>query len=104
MRRGRQKQSGRVERTPDARDREAQEIDRLREENERLRKQLDEQAKRIAELERQLALKQQNSTVTSKPPSSDGLAGRPRERGRRAKSRRKPGGQPGHPGHTRPLV
>jgi len=30
MRRGRQKQSGRVERTPDARDREAQEIDRLR--------------------------------------------------------------------------
>lgn len=104
MRRGRQKQSGRVERTPDARDREAQEIDRLREENERLRQQLEEQAKRIAELERQLALTQQNSTLTSKPPSSDGLAGRQRPRGRPRKSRRKPGGQPGHPGYHRPLV
>src|SRR5206468_11813942 len=83
---------------------QTQEIERLREENERLRKQLDEQAKRIADLERQLALKQQNSTTTSKPPSSDGLAGRPRERGRRVQSRRTAGGQPGHPGHHRELV
>lgn len=60
--------------------------------------------KQIADLEHQLALRQQNSTTTSKPPSSDGLAGRPRERGRRTKSRRKPGGQPGHPGHSRPLI
>src|SRR5439155_8690125 len=67
-------------------------------------RQIAEQAKRIADLERQLALRQQNSTTTSKPPSSDGLAGRQRERGRRLKSRRKPGGQPGHPGHWRPLV
>jgi transposase len=104
MRRGRQKQSRREERTRDAGDREAQEIDRLREENERLRKQLEEQAKRIADLERQLALKHQNSTLTSKPPSSDGLAGQQRPRGRRVKSRRRPGGQPGHPGHHRPLV
>ena len=36
--------------------------------------------RRIADLERQLALRQQNSTTTSKPPSSDGLAGRQRER------------------------
>src|SRR5713226_5234843 len=86
------------------RDRQAQEIERLRQENERLRQQIAEHAKRIADLERQLALRQQNSTTTSKPPSSDGLAGRPRERGRRVKSRRKPGGQPGHPRHTRPLV
>jgi transposase len=80
------------------------EVERLRRENERLRKQLAEQAKRIADLERQLALKQQNSTVTSKPPSSDGLAGRQRARGRRVKGRRKAGGQPGHPGRHRELV
>src|SRR5437762_1889650 len=82
---------------PDARDRLAQENERLRQENERLRKQLAEHLKRIADLERQLALRQQNSTTSSKPPSSDGLAGRQRERGRRGKSRRKAGGQPGHP-------
>lgn len=81
-----------------------QEIERLRQENERLRQENAEQKKRIADLERQLALRQQNSTTSSKPPSSDGLAGRQRERGRRTKSRRKPGGQPGHPGHARPLV
>src|SRR5712691_5973412 len=87
------------------------EIERLRRENERLReenaeqaKQIAEAEKRIADLERQLALRQQNSTTSSKPPSSDGLAGRQRERGRRTKSRCKPGGQPGHPGHCRPLV
>jgi transposase len=83
----------------------------LRQENERLREKVHEQAKQIADaekqiagLERQLALRQQNSTTTSKPPSSDGLAGQQRARGRREKSRRKPGGQPGHPGHWRPLV
>ena len=95
MARGRKKQARRDEPTRDTRDREAQEIERLRKENERLRKQLEEQAKRIADLERQLALRQQNSTTTSKPPSSDGLAGQPRERGRRVKSRRPAGGQPG---------
>jgi hypothetical protein len=92
----RKKRSRGGEEPRDTRDRQTQEIERLREANDRLRKQLDEQAKRIADLERQLALKQQNSTTTSKPPSSDGLAGRPRERGRRVKSRRKAGGQPGH--------
>src|SRR5438445_1441888 len=90
---------------------DSDEVERLRRENERLREKVDEQAKQIAEaekqiadLERQLALRQQNSTTTSKPPSSDGLAGQQRTRGRRSKSRRKPGGQPGHPGHSRPLV
>jgi transposase len=87
-----------------SRDRQAQEIERLTRENERLREQLAEQAKRIADLERQLALRQQNSTTTSKPPSSDGLAGQPRGRGRHVKSRRHAGGQPGHPGHQRALV
>ena len=85
-------------------ERAAQEIERLRRENERLREENAEQAKQIADLERQLALRQQNSTTSSKPPSSDGLAGRPRERGRRTKSRRTPGGQPGHPGHCRSLM
>lgn len=60
--------------------------------------------KKIADLERQLALRMQNSTTSSKPPSSDGLAGEPRERGRRKKSKRKPGGQPGHAGACRPLA
>lgn len=80
------------------------EIERLRRENDQLRNENAEQAKRIADLERQLALRHQNSTTSSKPPSSDGLAGRQRERGRRTKSRRRPGGQPGHPGHCRPVV
>ena len=98
------KKRSRGEHSSDGRDRQAQEIERLKRENERLREQLAEQAKRIADLERQLALRQQNSTTTSKPPSSDGLAGGQRERGRRMKSRRKAGGQPGHPGHHRELV
>lgn len=84
--------------------REREEIERLRRENERLREEVAQRDRHIADLERQLALRQQNSTTSSKPPSSDGLAGRPRERGRRTKSRRKPGGQPGHPGHCRSRV
>ena len=98
---GRKKQPPRDDTREPAREAE---IERLRRENERLREQLAEQAKRIADLERQLALREQNSTTTSKPPASDGLAGRPRTRGRRGKSRRRPGGQPGHPGHHRELV
>jgi transposase len=88
----------------DAKERLKQEVERLRRELAERERQIVEQAKRIADLERQLALRQQNSTTTSKPPSSDGLAGRQRERGRRMKSRRRAGGQPGHLGHTRPLV
>jgi transposase len=67
-------------------------------------KQIGEKEKQIADLERQLALRKQNSTNSSKPPSSDGLAGESRLRGRRKKSRRKPGGQPGHRGAHRSLV
>ena len=98
------------------------ENERLRQQVEQLRQQLKELAdqqserlankeqeladaeKKIADLERQLALRLQNSTTSSKPPSSDGLAGKPRERGRPKKSKRKPGGQPGHAGACRPLA
>lgn len=68
------------------------------------REQIAEAEKQIEDLERKLALCQQNSTTSSKPPSSDGLAGEQRERGSRKKrSRRKPGGQPGHDGYWRGL-
>ena len=94
-------------------------VERLTRENERLRqelierdrklleaeKQIAEAEKQIADLERKLALRLQNSVTSSKPPSSDGLAGEQRQRGRiRGKSRRKPGGQPGHRGHWRGLA
>jgi transposase len=67
-------------------------------------KQIADAEKQIADLERQLAARQKNSTNSSKPPSSDGLAGKSRPRGRRKKSKRKPGGQKGHPGHHRALA
>lgn len=103
--------------------------ERLRRENERLRQQVDqlqrqlrEQAardaqriadaqkqiadaeKQIEDLERKLAAKDQNSTTSSRPPSSDGLAGKQRERCRKTKSKRKVGGQPGHQGACRRLA
>lgn len=88
-----------------------QEIARLQRENEELHRRVAERDQRIADaeeqiadLERQLALRKQNSTNSSKPPSSDGLAGQQRKRGRREKSRRKVGGQPGHRGAHRPLA
>jgi transposase len=95
-----------------------QENERLRQENEELRRKVAEREKQIADaekqiadaekqitdLERQLALRKRNSTNSSKPPSSDGLAGEQRARGRKHKSERRPGGQRGHPGHHRPLV
>jgi len=87
-------------------------IERLREElldkEQRLRdaeRQIADAEKQIADLERKLAVRLQNSVTSSKPPSSDGLAGEQRLRGsRRKKSRRKPGGQPGHRGHWRRLA
>jgi transposase len=72
------------------------------------RKRIADQSKQIADLERKLGLREQNSTTSSKPPSSDGLAGKQRPRcssqRKKKKSGRKPGGQPGHPGHHRELV
>ena len=91
-------------RTHDQDCRQSPAIEQLKEENERLRRQLADAEKRIVDLERQLALQKQNSTNSSKPPSSDGLAGAARPRGRRKKSRRTVGGQPGHRGAHRPQV
>lgn len=69
-------------------------------------KQIAEQQKQIQKLERELADARSNSTNSSKPPSSDGLAGPQRERGRKTttKCKRRAGGQPGHPGHYRKPV
>ena len=81
------------------------ENERLRRDIEELRRELTDSEKKVADLERQLGLRQQNSTTSSKPPSSDGLAGRQRDRGsHRRKSCRKRGGQPGHQGHWRGLA
>jgi hypothetical protein len=47
---------------------------------------LAESEKQVAHLKRQLGLCRQNSTTSSKPPSSDGLEGEPRKRGHSKKS------------------
>jgi transposase len=85
-------------------ERQQREIEKLREQVAERDQQIADAEKRIADLERQLALRRRNSTNSSKPPSSDGLAGEQRPRGRGHKSQRKPGAQPGHPGHHRLLV
>ena len=81
-----------------------EQLHRQAEEIAEQKRQIADAEKQIADLERQLALRKQNSTNSSKPPSSDGLAGEPRRRGRRKKSRRKAGGQAGHRGAHRPLA
>ena len=101
-------------------ERQQREIERLREQVIERDRQIVEREKRIAErdrqiadaekqiadLERQLASRRKNSANSSKPPSTDGAAGntRPPVQTRRKKSKRKPGGQKGHPGHHRPMV
>lgn len=70
----------------------------LREELVASRAELERAQSRIVELEARLAA---NSGNSSKPPSSDGLAKpAPKTRSLRAKTRREPGGQPGHDGTT----
>src|SRR4051812_18242408 len=54
---------------------------------------------KVAQLEQRLGL---NSTNSSKPPSSDGP--HVKRSPPKAKGARRPGGQPGHPRHVRPLL
>ena len=59
---------------------------------------------RVQELERKVALLTRDSSNSSKPPSSDGPAAKPRPRRPMKSKKRKPGGQPGHKGTNRNLI
>jgi transposase len=61
--------------------------------------QIDRLTARVAELEARLG---KDSTNSSKPPSTDHPHAKPARP--EAKSKRKPGGQPGHPKHERALI
>jgi len=72
---------------------------RLAAEVAQLREQLERALARITELESESARLKKNSTSSSKPPSSD-IVKPPRPTG---EGKRRGGGQPHHPRHTRPL-
>ena len=59
---------------------------------------------RVEELERKIALLTRDSSNSSKPPSSDGPAAKPRARPPIKSKKRNPGGQPGQKGSNRDLI
>lgn len=59
---------------------------------------------RVGELERKLALLTRDSSNSSKPPSTDGPATKPKARPPKKSKKRKRGGQPGHKGKNRDLI
>ena len=77
-----------------AKDRRIEELER---ENTELRATIKTLLARIEELERRLAL---NSSNSSKPPSSDGLCKKSKNRSLREINKNKFGGQIGHIGDT----
>jgi transposase len=59
---------------------------------------------RVEELERKIAQLTRDSSNSSKPPSSDGPASKPKARRPMKSKKRKRGGQPGHKGSNRNLI
>lgn len=74
----------------------------LRQENRQLREIVETLNRKINTLEEKLAASKKNSRNSSKPPSSDIVKPKKPETSEN-KGKRNPGGQPGHPKHTRPL-
>ena len=63
---------------------------------------LSQQCERIKKLEQRIASLSQNSTNSSKPPSSDGPE--TKKKTKKCNGRKKQGGQPGHKGKNRQLL
>ncbi len=70
----------------------------------RMSETIDELRLQVAELQRKVASLTTDSSNSSKPPSSDGPAAKPRARRPMKCRKRKPGGQPGHKGKNRDLI